>query len=134
MSSQEKKENIDDLQNLLDILRNAHLSLKEYVTQYQTDLKTSWYIPNVILLEDPEKQKMFRTKYISSIYAIPDPTLLYLDAHELQRRLIEAITWRSDSSEVRKELGEFFKRRVSNLQHMKYNLLVRWVHHVQVSY
>ena len=74
MSSQEKKEDIDDLQNLLDILRNAHLSLKEYVTRCQTDLKTPGYIPNVILLEDPEKQKMFRTEYISSISAIPDPT------------------------------------------------------------
>ena len=87
--------------------------------------ETPGYIPNVILFEESEKQKMFRTEYISSISAIPDPTPLYLDAHELQRRLMEAIEWRSDHSEVRKELGEFFKRRDSNLQHMKYKLLVR---------
>jgi hypothetical protein len=51
-------------QNLIDKLRNAHLSLKEYVSRCQTDLKTPGYIPNVTLLEDPEKQKVFRGEYI----------------------------------------------------------------------
>lgn len=132
MSTQETKEGIDDLQNMLDKLRNAHLSLKEYVTRCQTDLKTPGYIPNVILLEDPEKQKAYRSDYISSISATPDPNPLYLEAHELQRRLMDTIACRSDPTDVRKDLGEFFKRRASNLQHMKYKLLVRWAHHIQV--
>lgn len=55
---------INDHQNLLDKLRNAHLSLKEYVVRCQTDLKTPGFIPDVILLEDPEKQKVFRSEYI----------------------------------------------------------------------
>ena len=107
--------------------------MQNYFNSSQTDLKTPGYIPNVILLEDPERQKIYRAEYISSISATPEPTPLYLEAHELQRRLMETIACRSDPSDVRKDLGEFFKRRASNLQHMKYKLLVRWAHHIQVS-
>ena len=129
----EGSKDADDFQNLLDKLRNAHLSLKEYVARCQTDLKTPGYIPNVSLLEDPEKQKSFRADYISSISAIPEPAPLYLDAHELQRRLMETIACGSDPTDVKKELGDFFKRRASSLQHKKYKVLIRWAHRIQVS-
>lgn len=124
----------DDYQNLLDKLRNAHLSLKEYTTRCQTDLKTPGFIPDVILLEDPEKQKAFRSDYINSISEIPEPTPLYLDAHEMQRRLMESISCKCNPTDVKNELANFFKRRASNLQHKKYKVLIRWAHNVQVSH
>lgn len=96
-------------------------------------MKTPGFIPDVILLEDPEKQKIFRTDYINSISTIPEPAALYLDAHELQRRLMDTIASKGSPTDIKKELANFFKRRASNLQHMKYKLLIRWAHHVQVQ-
>lgn len=128
MSKQNQEDLIDpdEYQNLLEKLRNARLSLKEYVARCQTDLKTPAYVPNISLLDDAEKQK--------SISAIPEPAPLHLDAHELQKRLMETIACLSDPHDVKEELGEFFKRRASNLQHKKYKILIRWAHRVQVSF
>lgn len=128
------KSDPDDYQNLLDKLRNAHLSLKEYVARCQTDLKTPGFIPDVILLEDPEKQKGYRMDYVDSISEIPQPNKLYLDAHELQRRWMETIWSKASPSDVKDELAQFFQRRASNLQHKKYKLLIRWAHQVQVGF
>jgi len=135
MDKADREENNDAeaFQNLLDKLRNAHLSLKESTTRCQTDLKTPGYIPSVNLLEDPDKQKTYRAEYINNISTVPEPAPLYLDAHEMQRRLLDTIACRSNPTDVKDELGEFFKRRASNLQHKKYKILVRWAHQVQVS-
>jgi len=51
----------------------------------------------------------------------------------MQRRLMDSIACKSDPTDIKNELANFFQRRASNLQHKKYKVLIRWAHHVQVN-
>ena len=85
------------------------------------------------LLDEPERQKDFREEYLSDISTIPEPASLHLQAHEFQRRLMDAIACRSNPTDVKNELARVFQRRASYLQHKKYKLLIRWAHRMNTS-
>jgi hypothetical protein len=70
-----------------------------------------YYAPANPFLEDAEKQKAYRKNYIDDVTKLPDPEPLFLLADKLQLDCAEAIGDRSDPSEQRILLCQFFTRR-----------------------
>ena len=81
------------------------------------------------MLEDPVKQRDYRDKLITNIKSVPQLSQPTLMANDLQKSRIEAIADRSDPTELRKILANYFERKKYGLQHKKYKLLSRWAHH-----
>lgn len=140
----------DNVSQLLDSLRDAYIAYKDTAGRCKigmearslnaaaeslgcppqkagADEQRLFYLaPNVIQLEEPEKQKRFRKEYISEVGARPDAEPLTLIADTLHLEALSVVADRSKPSATREELAVFFKRHAVGLQHKKYKMLGRW--------
>ena len=111
----------ENVQELLDQLRDLYISYKEStmrcnvefkstgnslipLEQYITynfignsdNLKYFYFPPKVPLLEEPEKQKIFRKNFIQELASVPEPEPLTLIADSLQYKVLDTIADRSN--------------------------------------
>lgn len=88
--------------------------------------KVYYFKPDSFVTENPEKQRLFRDKIIQNIKALPKLETPKLMADDLQASYRESLQDKANPSEMRKLLGEYFKRRQYSLQHKRYKILLRW--------
>lgn len=127
------------LEQCKEELRDAFMSFKDLQTRCVIDLKrpqTSadgtpvfYFKPETFLLDDPEKQRQYRSDLLKKISNIPKPDPITYLGDELHRTMCQTVADRSTPTATKAVLCEFYKRRQYALQHMKYKLLCRWAHH-----
>lgn len=144
----------ENVQELLDRLRDAYIAYKESAGKCKVELKPrnapnvvaslgasddkasdrefrNFYLPpRIPQLDDPEKQKKFRKEYISEVGAKPETEPLTLMADVLHLEALDRIADRSRASVAREEYASFFRRHAVGLQHKKFKILGRWANQV----
>ena len=83
----------------------------EYYTE--KPIKNFYFQPKVPFLEDPEKQRTYRKKYLADITQSPEPEPLILLGDILHKQVLDTIGDRSCPSIVKNDLADFFKRRLA---------------------
>jgi hypothetical protein len=92
-----------------------------------------YYKPETFLLDEPEKQSVYREALLKRVGQIPKPEPIVYLGDELHRSMCQTIADRSTPKRTKQLLLEFFRRRQYALQHMKYKLLCRWAHYSMTS-
>jgi hypothetical protein len=97
--------------------------------QENDDNQVYYFKPETFLLDDPEKQRQYRSELLKKVGQIPKPEPITYLGDDLHRNMCQAVADRSSAKITKANLAEYFKRRQYALQHMKYKLLCRWAHH-----
>ena len=142
----------ENIQELLDSLRDAYIAYKESAGRCKLELKPrrlptsvsqlgagrgggedkeqefrNFYLPpRTPQLDEPEKQKRFRSEYLREVGGRPDPEPMVLLADDLHLEALRTIADRSTPSVAREDLAAFYRRHAVSLQHKKYKMLGRW--------
>ncbi|CDW83349.1 UNKNOWN [Stylonychia lemnae] len=125
-STKPQDETLDQCQ---EKLRDVYMNYKDLVHRQKGEKRIFYFKPETFLLQDPEKQRVFREKLLKKITAIPNPQPITYMGDELHKQIIETIQDRSQPPLTRKALASFYKRKHYSLQHKKYKVLLRWAHH-----
>jgi hypothetical protein len=106
------------------------ISLKiNYVTAKNHDKRVFYFKPETALLQDPEKQRLFREKFLKKVTSLPTPEHIHFMGDDLHKAVLESIQDKSAPTACKHHLAAYFKRRQYHIQHKKYKLLIRWAHH-----
>lgn len=97
------------------------------------DNRVFYIRPETIFLEDPRHQNAFRNDFIRQISTPPAPEPFTLLADDFQKAMIEDVMDKSQPSDVRKMMVNFYKRRQYKLQHKKHKYITRWSHFALTS-
>ncbi|CDW75700.1 UNKNOWN [Stylonychia lemnae] len=139
----EQLEHMDkkSMDKLKQNLRDSYLQLKDLNHRCLIDLsnvekndkRIFYFKPESVLLQDPEKQRQFRDNLIKKVASAPNikqnPTLSEELTHEMNSTMIDL----TEPDSVRIQLAQFYQRRLYNIQHKKYKLLLRWAHFALTS-
>ena len=76
-------------------------------------MKNFYYPPKIPFLEDPERQRTFRKRFIADVSGSPEPEPLVLIGDVMHYNLLKTIGDRSHPTSVKEDLASFFKRRLA---------------------
>lgn len=101
-------------------------------SKYETgdaDQQVYYFKPETFLLDEPEKQRIYRDSLLKKVGNVPKPEPINYLGDELHRSMCQTVADRSTPNATKAMLASYFQRRQYSLQHMKYKLLCRWAHH-----
>ena len=106
-------------------LREAYMQLKDLSSRCMIDMehinkndeRVFYFKPKSVFLEEPEKQRQFRQKFLKDIGTLKDPVQRFGYADQLDQEVREAVAERqlSDPGDMRPFLADFYERRLYNL-------------------
>jgi hypothetical protein len=129
------------LERAKEELRDAYMQFKDLEQRCKLNLASGdkfaqqeepsvlYFKPETFLLEDPEKQRLYREALLKQVSTVPKPEGLGFFADELHRAMCQSVADQSPPPLTKQVLSRYFTRRHHQLQHMKYKLLCRWAHH-----
>jgi len=86
------------------------------VTDPNEEMHTVYYFkPETFLLDDPEKQRVYRESLLKKVSSIPKPEPITYLGDELHRAMCQTLADRSTPKHMKSMLCEFFKRRQYSL-------------------
>ena len=127
----------DTLEANTDKIRELYLMHKELKSRHELsmDPRTKSRSHKIVyaskqetgFIKDPDSQKLLREQILSKISEVPSLKPIHFYADFL---LSEYLTseLHSNPADIRKTLADFFKSRISSLQHHKYKLLLKWAY------
>jgi hypothetical protein len=83
---------------------------------------------NSIFASPPEVQRKFRADFIDKLAEVPTPEPVVMYPDLLHQEFLQAVEVCNEPSIVRRQLHEFFTHRASDLQQLKFKLLLQWAH------
>ena len=77
----------------------------------KTDKRVFYFKPESFLLDEPEKQRLYRDKLLKKITTLPNPEPIHYMGDDLHKQILEAIQDKADPDVCKKQLANFYKRR-----------------------
>jgi hypothetical protein len=138
MSLEERFQKEEDEVSDLARVRDLALYYKELKTRHALQFDTLdknrthklVFRPKVrsVFTSPPDAQRRFRAELIEKLSEVPSPTPVVLYPDLLQQEFTKSVEASNDPTSVKRQLHEFFNQRASDLQHLKFKLLLQWAH------
>jgi hypothetical protein len=77
----------------------------------KTDKRVFYFKPESFLLDEPEKQRVYRDKLMKKVTTLPNPEPIKYMGDDLHKQILEAIQDKADPTICKKQLANFYKRR-----------------------
>ena len=77
----------------------------------KTDKRVFYFKPESFLLDEPEKQRVYRDKLMKKVTTLPNPEPIQYMGDDLHKQILEAIQDKADPTICKKQLANFYKRR-----------------------
>ena len=81
----------------------------------KNDKRIFYFKPKSVMLEDPEKQKVYREKVTKAFSSAPPIKQNPVLAEELNTEMINTMQDLSEPDIVREKLADFYQRRIYNI-------------------